>query len=189
VYTLLQALLWWFLFKQLLFFSTTIGWQFCVWVFDNALSVRDVTNMTGPVTDVTYPVIYWNSIIFVHAYTHKWIRWSIFLSVRTVLLISLKRVDALGVHFLNLILRNVFQRIAWSIVLSFLRVCFVVILLNQIIAKFNLLRFWNSLSLIIVLTCKPWIIETCSPTCPSKTRRRARKIRIINRNCRIYKIT
>lgn len=38
-------------------------------------------------------------------------------------------------------------------------------------------------------TCKPWIIETYSPTCPSKTRRPAPRIRIINRNSRIYKIT
>lgn len=38
-------------------------------------------------------------------------------------------------------------------------------------------------------TCKPWIIGICSQICPSRTRKPAPKIRIINRSFPIYKIT
>lgn len=154
MYALLQALLGRLLLEQLLLLPTAVRRELGARVLNNTFTMRDVTYVTRSVTHMANAVIDRNSIIFIHAYAHKRIRWPVLLRVRTVLLISLKRIDALGVDLLDLVLRNIFQTVRRCIVLARLRIRFIMVLLNQIIAEFDLLRFWNRLSLIIILTCK-----------------------------------
>lgn len=88
---------------------------------------------------MTDTIVDWDPVVFIHTYTNKGIGRSILLSIRAILLVSLERVDALGVDFLDLILRYVFQVVARRVVLPLLRVRFVVVLLDQIVAQFDLL--------------------------------------------------
>ena len=87
------------------------------------------------------PIVKWHTIVFIHADANERVRRSVLLGVRTALFVGLERVDALGVDLLDLVLRDVFQRVACAcgVLLALLRVGLVMILFHQIVTQLYLL--------------------------------------------------
>ena len=150
-----QILFWRLLFEQFLFLPS-LTWRrlFRPRFLNYTFSVWYVAYMTRSLTNMTYPIIERYSIIFIHTDTNKWIRWSIFLSIWTTLLICLERINTFSVNFFHLVLRYIFdwKVRSWSIVFPFLSICFVVILFDEIVVIYlQLLGFRNSITFIILM--------------------------------------
>lgn len=118
--------------------------------------MRDVAYVTWSVANVTDSIVQRYPIVFIHTYSDKWIRWSILLSIWTALFVSLEWIYAFSIYLFYLIII-----ILLLVILSLLCIGFVVVLLSihqMVVVRFQLLRFWDCVCLIVLLTCYVHII-------------------------------